>query len=195
MIFIQLNTNMSSSENLTGKILVAPPKNNEGHFSKTVVLVAQHGLSGAWGVVVNKPAKTVTMQVIMAAAGIEHGGNETIYVGGPVEPTRVHVIHSLDWVSSGTLKITDELGITGDLSVLAAISQGEGPKLYRAGVGLAVWSAGQLDGEMSGLEPWGPQHQWLATDSNIELCLTGGGEEQWQRAINQCVNQKIAQLF
>ncbi len=186
---------MSDSEFLTGKLIVAPPRNQDGHFAKTSVLISQHGLSGAWGVIVNRPAKTVSMQAIMSAAGIEYSGNETVYLGGPVEPTRVHVIHSLDWSSSSTLRVTDDIGITGDISILAAISQNEGPKLYRAGIGLAVWSAGQLDGEMSGLEPWTPQHQWLVTDASIELCLTGSGEEQWQRAINHCVNQKISELF
>lgn len=186
---------MSDSEFLTGKLIVAPPRNQDGHFSRTSVLIAQHGLSGAWGVIVNRPAKTLSMQAIMAAAGIEYGGNETVYIGGPVEPTRVHVVHTLDWTSSSTLRITDEIGITGDISILAAISQGEGPKLYRAGIGLSVWSAGQLDGEMSGLEPWTPNHQWLQTSASIELCLTGSGDEQWQRAINHCVNQKISELF
>lgn len=186
---------MSTSESLAGQLIVAPPKNQEGHFSKTVVLVAQHGLSGAWGVVVNRPAKTVTMQAIMSAAGIEYGGNETVYIGGPVEPTRVHVVHSLDWSSSTTMRVTDDIGITGDMSILSAIAAGEGPRLYRAGIGLSVWSAGQLDGEMSGLEPWTPSHQWLTVPSSIDLCLTGGGEEQWQRAINECVNRRIASLF
>jgi putative transcriptional regulator len=135
------------------------------------------------------------MQAIMSAAGIEYAGNETIYVGGPVEPTRVHVIHTLDWASSSTLKITNDLGITGDVSVLAAISQGQGPKLYRAGVGLAVWSAGQLEGEQSGIEPWTPAHRWLVADATVDLCLTGAGEEQWQRAIDHCVSQRVSSLF
>ena len=186
---------MSTTEFLTGKLLVAQPLHQEGHFAKSTVLVAQHSLSGAWGVVVNRAAKTVNMQAIMNAAGIESNSNETIYVGGPVEPTRVHVIHTLDWTSSSTLKITNDIGITGDVSVLAAIAAGQGPMLYRAGVGLAVWSAGQLEGEQSGLEPWSAKHQWLTTNASIELCLTGGGEEQWQRAINECVNERIASLF
>ena len=186
---------MTLAATLSGKILVAPPKHLEGHFSKTVVLVAQHGLTGAWGVVVNRQARTVNMQNIMNAAGIEYSGHEPIFVGGPVEPTRVQVIHTLDWHSSSTLRITDNIGITGDLSVLAAIAANEGPKLYRAGVGLAVWSAGQLDGEMSGKEPWRKEHQWLTNEATVELCLTGAGEEQWQRAIDECINQRIATLF
>ena len=190
-----LNIMMSTSEFLTGKLLVTQPCNNSGHFSKGVVLVAQHSLSGAWGVIVNRPAKTVNMQNIMAAAGIDYDGNETIYVGGPVEPTRVHVVHTLDWSSASTLRITDDLGITGDVSVLAAISQGQGPELYRAGVGLAVWAAGQLDGEQSGISPWTPGHRWLTADASIELCLTGAGEEQWHRAVGQSVNQQVSSFF
>ena len=186
---------MSLTESLAGKILVAPPKHLEGHFSKSIVLIAQHNMGGAWGVVVNRQAKTVNMQNIMNAAGIEYNGNEKIYVGGPVEPTRVQVVHSLDWHSSSTLRITDSIGITGDLSVLAAISANEGPKLYRAGVGLSVWSAGQLDGEMSGKEPWRKEHQWLTTNATLELCLSGAGEEQWQRAIDDCINHRIADFF
>ena len=186
---------MSTTEFLTGKLLIAQPKNQEGHFAKTVVLVAQHSMNGAWGVVVNRTARSLTMSAIMKAAGIESSSDEPIYVGGPVEPTRVHVVHSLDWSSSGTLKITDEIGITGDISVLAAIAANEGPQFYKAGVGLAVWSPGQLDGEMSGKEPWTPKHQWLTVDSSISLCLTGNGDEQWQRAINACVNHRVAELL
>lgn len=186
---------MSTTEFLTGNLLVAQPRNQEGHFAKSVVLIAQHSMNGAWGVVVNKPARAINMQAIMTAAGIEASSSEVIYVGGPVEPTRVHVIHTLDWHSSSTLRITDSIGITGDLTVLTAIAAGEGPSLYKAGVGLSVWSAGQLDGEMSGKHPWTPAHQWLTTPATAELCLTGSGEEQWQRAINACVNHRIADLL
>jgi putative transcriptional regulator len=186
---------MTITESLVGQLLVAQPKNTDGHFAKSIVLVAQHSLTGAWGVIVNRPAKTLNMTSIMNAAGIEFESNEIAYVGGPVEPARVHVIHTMDWFSSSTLRITEELGITGDRTILAAIAQGQGPKLYRAGVGLAVWSAGQLEGEQSGVDPWGPNHRWLTTPGSVELCLTGSGEEQWQRAINQCVNQRIKELF
>ena len=186
---------MNNSNFLNGQILVSQPKNLDHHFSKSVVLMAQHSITGAWGVIVNKPARTVTMQNIMIAAGIEYQGPELVYLGGPVESTRVHVIHTLDWSSPSTLKITDKIGITGDVSILSAISQGEGPKLYRAGVGLAVWSAGQLDGEQSGLDPWTASHRWLTAPATVDLCLTGAGEEQWQRSIDRCVSHRIADLF
>jgi putative transcriptional regulator len=186
---------MDESQNFTGKIIAVQPANLEPTFSHGVVLIAQHSLKGAWGVIINKPAKTVNMKNIMTAAGIEYNGIEAIYIGGPVEPTRVHVVHTLDWFSPTTLKITDDLGITGDISVLAAIAAEEGPKMYRAGVGLAVWGAGQLEGEFKGEPPWNPIDRWLCTDATVDLILTGNGEEQYQRAIGQCVAQTVNNFF
>ena len=186
---------MEESKNLTGKLLVAQPKFLFKNFEKSVILVAQNNTGGSWGVVVNKWANTISMQDIMRAAGIEYNGIKEVHIGGPIEPTRVHVIHTLDWFSSNTLRVTDEIGITGDISVLAAIAGGQGPKIYKVGVGVATWSAGQLEGEISGLEPWTSGHQWLTTDATIDLVLKGAGEEQWQRAINQCVTQKISDFF
>ena len=186
---------MSENEFLAGQILVSQPKNQVGPFSKSVVLIAEQGLTGAWGVIVNRPSSSVSMKDVMLAVGIESPSEEIVYIGGPVEPVRVQVIHTMDWFSPSTLKITDEIGITGDVSILSAISTGQGPRLYRAGVGLSVWSAGQLEGEQSGIDPWNESHKWLVAPANIELCLTGAGDEQWQRAINQCVNKRISDYF
>ena len=186
---------MIKNENLSGKIIVAQPAFYSGHFSKSVVLVAQHGTGGSWGVVLNRLARTVNMKEVMKAAGVEYHRDEAIYIGGPVEPTRVQIVHSLDWSSSSTMEINDEIGITGDLSVLAAISTGEGPDYYRAGIGLVVWSAGQLDGEMSGKAPWKPEQRWLTTDATVDLCFNTLGEEQWHNAIGYCIEKRVSNFF
>lgn len=186
---------MSTTTFFNGQLLIAQPKNSDNNFAKSVVLVAQHNDAGAWGVIVNRLAKRITMKNIMEAAGIEYTSDDMAYIGGPVEPTRVQVVHTLDWSSANTLKITDEVGITGDISVLAAISQGQGPKHYRAGVGLAVWSAGQLDGEQSGKSPWTPEHRWLTTPATADLIFNNIGEEQWQSAIDATVRHRISTLF
>ena len=181
--------------NLAGKLLIAQPAIRTGHFTKSIILIAQHSKMGAWGVVVNKLARTISMKTIMETVGIEYHRDEAIYIGGPVEPNRVHVVHSLDWQSSGTMCVTDDIGITGDISVLAAISAGDGPEYYRAGIGLAVWSAGQIDGEMSGVAPWKPSHRWLTIDATVPLCLNNLGDEQWNNAIGHCIQQRVSELF
>ncbi len=186
---------MTGFKSLAGQILVSQPKCTSPHFAKGLVLVVQHGVNGAWGVMMNKEANTLDMKTVMQAAGIQYQGNSKVYLGGPVEPARVHVVHTMDWNSPGTVRITPELGITGDMSILAAISQNEGPEIWRAGVGLAAWSAGQLDGEQSGVPPWTPDHRWLTAPATVDICLSGTGDEQWQRAISHCVNNKISEFF
>jgi putative transcriptional regulator len=178
-----------------GQLLVSQPKNQDSYFSKSVILIAQHTTSGAWGVVLNRKARNIDMTAVMAAVGISHTGTEVVYFGGPVEPTRVHVVHTLDWSSSTTLKISDNIGITGDISVLAAIKQGQGPEFCRVGVGLAVWTAGQLDGEQSGVAPWSHAHRWLTTPATMITCFIGTGDTQWQSAIDASVNRRITELF
>ena len=194
---------MTINKSLAGHILVSQPKSTNSHFQKSVILVAQHGPAGAWGVIVNKEASRLDLRSVMSAAGIDYpehlmripGKNGPVCLGGPVEPSRVHVVHTLDWFSSGTIRITDEIGITGEMSILTAIANDEGPEIWRVGVGLAAWSAGQLDGEMSGVSPWTPDHQWLTCPATVELVLSGNGDEQWQRAIDSCVNTKISEFF
>lgn len=186
---------MNNDNFLNGQLIISQPCNQDPYFAKSVILVAQHNDSGAWGVILNRRARTVTMSNIMAVVGIEYAGNEPVFVGGPVEPTRVHVVHTLDWSSPSTLYISDNLGVTGDISILSAISNGTGPKLYKAGIGLSVWGAGQLEGEQSGHEPWTPDHRWLVATATADVCLSGSGEEQWQCAIHSSVQQKISDYF
>ena len=186
---------MNSTEFLNGQLIVSQPCSQDPYFAKSVILIAQHNASGAWGVIVNRRARSVSMKNIMSAVGIDYTKDEPVYVGGPVEPTRVHVVHTLDWSSPSTLYISDNIGVTGDISVLSAISAGIGPKLYKAGVGLSVWGAGQLDGEQSGKEPWAPHHRWLVATATVDLCLSGSGEDQWQRTINASVQRQIADFF
>lgn len=187
---------MTYSKNLSGQLLISQPKNQDSFFSKSVVLIAQHNHTGAWGVVVNKLSKTVKIHNIMSAVGIEnYHGNDLVYSGGPVETARVQIVHTLDWQSPTTMEVTKDIGITGDVSILAAISLGKGPKLFRPGVGLSIWRPGQLEGEQSGLEPWTERHRWLTTPATIDLCFDRSGPEQWQLALDHCVNQSIAELF
>jgi len=194
---------MTIKNSMAGNVLIAQPKNTNSHFEKSVILIAQHGPAGAWGVVVNKEAKAVSIENVMAAAGIQidpkllriPGKNGPIFIGGPVEQTRVHVVHTMDWFSSSTIEITPNLGITGEMSILASIARDEGPEMWRIGIGLAAWAAGQLDGEMSGIAPWTENHKWLTTPATTDLVLAGAGDEQWQRCINECVSNTVSSLF
>jgi putative transcriptional regulator len=117
---------------------------------------------------------------------------DRIYIGGPVDTHRVFVLHSLDWRASTTMKVNEDIGISNDISVLAAIADGVGPALYRACVGHCGWAPGQLDGEVAGEMPWQHNTRWLNTPATIESVFNLNEEDQWQQGIELVAQNKIA---
>lgn len=183
---------MSKIKSLTGNIIVSQPRSEDPYFSKGVILVAKHSATGSWGVMVNKPTPHLVLGTIMQAVGINSNKRDRVFVGGPVDTHRVLVIHSLDWQSSNTIKITSDIGITNEMGILAAISQDEGPALYRTCIGSCGWAPNQLDGEFRGDPPWKLQNRWLDAPATIESVFNLVEDDQWNRSIELVAQNKIA---
>ncbi len=183
---------MKGSLNLTGHIIVSQPKGIESVFSKGVILVAKHNAEGAWGVMINKPTNRVNLGQVMKSTGISYNSNDPIYVGGPVDTHRIHVVHSLDWKSPNTITVTPDIGITSEMTVMAAIASNDGPNLYRVCVGLSGWTAGQLEGEYRGLPPWKPEHRWLDAPASIEAIFEAKEDDQWEKCISIVASTKVS---
>jgi putative transcriptional regulator len=186
---------MQGSLNLTGHIICSQPKQVDSYFSRAVIVIAKHSDEGSWGVMVNKPHE-ITLGHVMSSAGVEYHNDPTpIYRGGPVEPGRVHVVHTLDWQGPSTIAITPEIGITSDISVLAAIAGGQAPELYRVVAGVCAWGPKQLDGEQKGLPPWKLEHRWLDAPAEIEAVFNQNGDDQWKKGIEIVANSVVSTWF
>ena len=183
---------MKGIKHLFGHILVSQPKSEDPYFSKSVILVAKHSSEGSWGLVVNKPTTSLSIGTIMQAVGIDSSKRDKVFVGGPVDTHRVFIIHSLDWRSSNTIQVTPEIGITNEMAILAAISQNEGPALYRTCVGCCGWAPNQLDGEYQGNSPWKQNNRWLDAPATIESIFNLTDDEQWQKGIEIVAQNKIS---
>lgn len=184
--------------NYTGKLLIAQPRCVSSFFTETVTLLVSHAHHGSWGLILNKKfdGDAMTLNDLLDSVGIERHKNFTdpLYIGGPVERSKVAVLHSSEWFSHSTQPITDNISMTNDISILAAISRGEGPDQYRIICGLSAWGAGQLEGEMSGQEPWTPQHRWLTAPATSEI-FESNGRELWNRSLQTAVNLEVKEWF
>lgn len=183
---------MQTFNSLAGNIIVAQPKSEDNFFSKSVILVCKHGAQGAWGLMCNKHTAHLTLDQVMDSVGIDSNKKDKVYVGGPVDNSRVHLLHTLDWESGSTIKITSDIGITSDISVLAAIAHGHGPALFRACIGMSGWGPGQLEGEMRGQHPWKPEQRWLDAPATIEAIFNLHNDDQWQRCIEIVAKNKVS---
>lgn len=182
-----------------GRILVSQPKCQSTFFRETAVLTIKHNNKGAWGVIINKPIPDLSCDLadILEHIGIENamGINAPLYVGGPIERSRVCIVHSTDWASTSTIEITPDLSVTTDISILTALAGGQGPSQYRAFCGLSSWGPGQLEGEMSGEEPWTPNHRWLDLPADCQSVLEMDPAEQWSSLLQRAVELEVKEWF
>jgi len=183
-------------QNYKGHLLAAHPKRMESTLRRGSILVIDHDSSGAIGLQVNKPySDAITFNTVMKNVGLQADNDQALYNGGHESTNRIHVIHTLDWFSPTTNKITDQIGISSDISVLTAISKNEGPTYFRAVAGFTRWLPGHIEGEILGEDPWTINHSWSFIPASPEIVFGLTEVDQWHRIIADSSKQQISSWF
>lgn len=188
---------MEQAENLKGHLIAAHPKRKEGHFRKGVILIIDQDYTGCIGLQINKPMTNhPNLSGVMSSLGINYQSDTNIYFGGPENTNRIIVVHSADWISPGTTKLNDEICISNDISVLAAIAANQGPSKFRAIAGYTRWMPGHLEGEIEGDPPFHDvSASWSYVPSNSEFVFTNEGTDQWHLVLEQSAKALIDTWF
>src|SRR5713101_6832138 len=124
---------------LTGSFLVARHVLQDKHFYRTVVLLLKHNEEGAFGLVVNRPAK---------ADGIPFA----VFSGGPCPMPGFIMLHGqADWLEPSPENEVDPGIYLGDASCMARVTDPSPDQVLRVRVfsGYAGWAAEQLEGEIA----------------------------------------------
>ena len=101
----------------------AMPGMPDPRFAHSVIYLCAHSADGAMGLIVNRPADSVTFPAVVDQLGIRPtpGCNDTpVHVGGPVEANRGFVLHSCDYRLESTLVIDENFALTATVDVLRA---------------------------------------------------------------------------
>lgn len=162
---------------LSGQLLLALPGMGDPRFEKAVIAMCAHDENGALGIGVGAIVGNVGFHDLLAQLGIEPGAapNAPVHFGGPVEPQRGFILHSLDWGGEDSVQVGDKWTLTGTIDVLRAITEGKGPSRWIASLGYAGWSPGQLDEEMT-------RHGWFATPADQAILFETAPRERWRRS-------------
>lgn len=165
---------------LDGQVLIAMPGMRDPRFHKTLVYLCAHSADGAMGLIVNKPAETLTLSDLFERLDIAHDpqvGGETVRFGGPVETGRGFVLHSADYhAPAATLKVDEETSMTATLEILHLMATGDGPRDQMVALGYAGWAAGQLEGELQA-------NGWLLCPPDHDLLFGNENDTKWDRAM------------
>lgn len=135
-----------------GRLLLAMPGIGDQRFERSVIALCVHDEGGALGINLGEEIEGLSLETLMASFGLKAPQARDVPVlrGGPVEPQRGFVLHSLDWGGQYLVQVADGWGLSGSLDILKAIAEGRGPSRYLVALGYAGWSAGQLEEELHG---------------------------------------------
>jgi putative transcriptional regulator len=183
-------------QNYRGYILASHPRRQDPILRRSAVLIIDHDSTGAIGLQINKSfTNDISFKTVMQNVGLDIGQDQPLYSGGQESSNRIHVIHSLDWYSPNTVKISDTIGVSHDVSVLAAISANDGPEYFRVVAGLTRWRPGHLEGEIKGQSPWSIDQSWSHAPATLETVFGLDDIEQWHTVIEESSRIQIASWF
>ncbi|MET0361835.1 MAG: YqgE/AlgH family protein [Sphingobium sp.] len=159
-----------------GQILLAMPDMPDTNFSHAVIALCVHDEDGAMGINLGSPIDGLGVHGLMNSFDIDASGiaDAPVMRGGPVEPQRGFILHSLDWGGDHVMPVGERWGISGSLEILKDIAAGRGPARYVVALGYAGWGAGQLDGELA-------RPGWFIGAMDQEILFATEPEDRWAR--------------
>ena len=178
-IVITAQNSFGKIKYLTGRMLVAAPKLKDPYFKFAVVYLIKHDARGAVGLIVNRKVGVGSFAEMLADLGRSTDQDRQIdlYFGGPVSHRKVFELHSSDFSARGTLTSSAGISMTGSISIIDAIADGNAPRQMRFMMGYAGWAAGQLEKEIE-------RGDWLhaAADEAHIFGFLDQTEEIWLKA-------------
>lgn len=162
---------------LKGHFLVAMPHMTDPNFHKTVVLMCEHNLEGAMGVVVNRPLP-FTMGQVYEGQGIADRGHAEKHVnfGGPVQPQVGFVLYQGKAFYETSMQVAGDLYLGTSLEILQDVAAGIGPANWLFALGYAGWGPEQLESEIA-------RNDWLVVPLDPDLIFRTDPSERWTHAV------------
>jgi putative transcriptional regulator len=160
-----------------GSLLLASPDINSGLYFRGVILLCEHGPTGSFGLLVNKPLEIEIPEEVINLKDIPNPKVQ-VRTGGPIQPNQMMLLHSQALEGEQTLKICEDVYLGGDLQFLQeAMSDTNGPAV-RLCFGFCGWGPGQLEKEfLTGL--------WFLQPASHKAVFETPPEQLWRSVLRQ----------
>lgn len=187
------------NDRFTGYLLASSPALYQDNELQKVILIISHSSQLVIGIQINQEILGQTIQAVSGRLGITIDGRDPLWDGGILGRDKIHVIHSTDWAGMSTVNLTDDIAVTSDISVLAALARGDGPSKFRACAGFYSWSNDELMDSL-GISPTGIERKktkWEMTPANDESVLSSdlSGDDQWLSILEASATYQSTKWF
>lgn len=170
---------------LVGKCLIAKPCITDSLFEKSVVYIYEQTRHGTAGLIINKRNNTITTHDILLNKSFDAVDlPERVYIGGPIHPATVILLHTNDWQSSNTLQVNDQLSVTSDDLMFYKYTTGNRPNGYKFCMGVSVWDPRKIADEIR-------SNQWLVCELGVHQILDLHGSTMWDVAVETAAKNTI----
>lgn len=172
---------------LTGQLLVAHPQNPTDMLESSVILIVSVEDGVSVGIQLESVYPELLLDDICQRMDIPYMGNTPVYRSGNRGIGRISVIHTPDWRGPSTQVINSQISISNDISILAALSAGEGPSRFRACAGHWIWPMSQVTQQIAGgLD----SYRWITQFASAQLVFDLDGVSQWRACLAQAVREQ-----
>jgi putative transcriptional regulator len=179
---------------MVGQLLVAPPAQQDEYWEKTVIYIYEQGPANVVGLVLNKPTDR-TVAELAAHHGYNYNGDAQIYLGGPVNPSSLIMLHTDDWTSSNTMHIGGNIMISSDRAMIQRLSTGDKPQKWKLFLGMSVWAPMQLEGELKGNPPWNKKKSWITATPTDSILFGKNSQQVWKKGIDSAAQEMVDNYF
>jgi putative transcriptional regulator len=169
---------------LQGHLLIATPQLQSPFFSRSVILMLDHGDDGAMGIILNHPMNATVTDLSGKIFDEDFEWDKPLYLGGPVTGPLM-VLHTI-------ADMADQEVLPGLYCTLEAtkvqeiISRKAEPSLVVANY--SGWGPGQLESEFG----W---DSWLTLPAQREHLFWEGEKELWKVVVNEVNAKKLSEFL
>jgi putative transcriptional regulator len=180
--------------NIVGNLLIAPPSVKNNFWQKSVVMVTEDHAHGTAGVIINKRSNMSVVEFAQQL-GIALDLPGFVYIGGPVNPKNLSILHTSEWTCSNTMRINNEFSLSSSHDMIPRFAVGDLPEKWRIILGVSGWAPGQLNSELEGIAPFKHENSWCVVKSSLKLVFGNDNNEQWCNAIDQSAQEFAENLL
>ena len=163
-----------------GKVLISEPFLRDANFTRSVVLLIDHGTKGSVGIIMNKPSKLIVNDIVKEFKYLD---NIPLFKGGPVSTDTLFYLHTFSDIE-GALPIGDGIYLNGDFNAIKRyILQGnpiEGK--IRFFLGYAGWDTDQLQNEIE-------ENTWIIGNADMANLVNNQIQDLWKTSLEKLGKQ------